>query len=163
MADEIGRFRGKDLLSINVSAESKRIARIFDGIMEVRLIGPTSASKVLHVLAPDFFMMWDDEIRAKIRLEKPFPRSGKGYAEFMEEMRKRGREVAEQLGEEELRKLSGKKPLTKLLDEYNWLEAHPHFRKRLEKAFRSGQDRTNSASLSRHSGAWQRWCTPTSF
>ena len=49
-------------------------------------VGPTSASKVLHMLSPDFFPIWDKNVREKIRKEcKPrrINESENGYYNFM--------------------------------------------------------------------------------
>lgn len=49
-------------------------------------VAPTSASKVLHMLSPGFFPMWDNKIREEVRKEyKPrkINESEKGYYNFM--------------------------------------------------------------------------------
>ena len=57
----------------------------FDRLTSIRHIGPTTASKILGVLYPRFFVMWDTDIR-----ETYFDRShctGHEFAIFMKEMR----------------------------------------------------------------------------
>ena len=57
----------------------------FDRLVSIRHIGPTTASKILGVLYPGFFVMWDTDIR-----EMYFDRSecnGSEFSIFMKEMR----------------------------------------------------------------------------
>ena len=57
----------------------------FDRLTSIRHIGPTTASKILGVLYPRFFIMWDTDIRKTY-----FDRShctGHEFAIFMKEMR----------------------------------------------------------------------------
>lgn len=58
---------------------------VFDRLTSIRHVGPTTASKILGVLYPRFFVMWDTDIR-----ETYFDRShctGHEFAIFMKEMR----------------------------------------------------------------------------
>src|SRR4051794_17300536 len=89
---------------------------------QIRTMGDTAASKFLHVLLPDIFVMWDNNI-------KPFARD---YEDFLTEMHVLGRRLVAESGvgegqiEEHLQSHLGygvRKTLAKYLDEYNWYVA----------------------------------------
>jgi hypothetical protein len=112
-----------ELLKVNLDNLGQWIRKAFDQICSVRYVGPTSASKILHLLFPGLFVMWDKYIAEEFRVEM----NSQGYLEFlrksqdtlrslMNDYRNRGLENPEY----ELYRKYGK-PLTKLLDEYNWL------------------------------------------
>lgn len=90
--------------------------------------GDTVASKVLHFFNIQLFVMWDNDIQ--IAYGKPYGASG--YLEFLKEMQNHATEaitdfkqlnlpgtpslfLSQQMGYEVIR------PLTKLLDDYNWV------------------------------------------
>jgi len=54
------RVRKQDLHSINIEPDKQTIAEIFEDLNS--LVGPISASKVLHLICPGFFPLWDDGI-----------------------------------------------------------------------------------------------------
>ncbi|MEM2592952.1 MAG: hypothetical protein QXI60_10230 [Thermofilaceae archaeon] len=99
------------------------IVEAFREICSVKNVGPTSASKILHLLRPKLFVMWDNNIAKRFGVRM----SPKGYLDFLEKCR----DVLEGILNEYRRSgisdpesyLLNKygKPLTKLLDEYNWL------------------------------------------
>jgi hypothetical protein len=82
-----------------------------------------AASKTLHLLIPELFVMWDKEIKRS---------SPGGYGAYQRQMHAlAGRLAAEaEVAIDELETrlqeqlgYRGRKPLTKYLDEYNWFEA----------------------------------------
>ena len=82
-----------------------------------------AASKTLHMLIPELFVMWDKEIKRS---------TPGGYGAYQREMHKLAGRLASQAGvptgelEKRLQQqlgYRGRKPLTKYLDEYNWFEA----------------------------------------
>jgi hypothetical protein len=86
-------------------------------------MGDAAASKALHMLIPELFVMWDKEIKRSLPA---------GYGAYQRQMhRLAGRLAAEAevpIDELETRLREqlgyrGRKPLTKYLDEYNWFEA----------------------------------------
>lgn len=107
---------------------------------KVKNIGPTAISKVLHLLNPELFVMWDEDIREKYGVRG----SVNGYIEFLKKMqveikealdgeaKNRGyskeevaRRICEELTSEKLgREFIRKKTLAKLIDEYNWTLCH---------------------------------------
>ena len=86
-------------------------------------MGDAAASKTLHMLIPELFVMWDKEIRRS---------TPGGYGEYQRQMHTLARRLAAEVGvpirkvETQLQERLGyrvRKPLTKYLDEYNWFEA----------------------------------------
>jgi len=89
----------------------------------------TGASKVLHVLQPRMFVMWDTAIRGGYAIKDGSESSD--YASwFLRRMQCEAREAVDSFVAEtklerrvavpELEKLGGGRPITKLLDEYNY-------------------------------------------
>lgn len=135
---------GKDLLNINFDEVAGDIECIYNKLAEVRNIGATATSKILHLLNPDVFVMWDGEIIRTYRKKYDKVRANaKGYVEFLkavqrevkeaiEEEAKRSGKSEKQIVEEICTNLPSKKlgpeysrkSLAKLVDEYNWMLAH---------------------------------------
>ncbi len=85
-----------------------------------QILGPTGTSKTLHLLIPDLFVMWDSKI-------KRGKREGKNYKKFMFDMQKQAIEAIKSYKKKHKvsfniarKKLSEKKPIPKLIDEYNY-------------------------------------------
>jgi uncharacterized protein YukE len=142
--DAFQRLAGKDLLSIDFDEVAGDIECIYNKLAEVRNIGATATSKILHLLNPEVFVMWDGKIieKYKEKYEK-VGGNAKGYVEFLkavqrevkeaiEEEAKRSGKSEKQIVEEICTNLPSKKlgpeysrkSLTKLVDEYNWTLAH---------------------------------------
>ena len=84
-------------------------------------MGDAAASKILHVIVPSLFVMWDKEIK----------RGGWGYGEFMLRMHEFAHDLRDRLAPAEargdvegyLQSVLGypvRKSLAKYVDEYNW-------------------------------------------
>lgn len=98
------------------------------------VLGFTGATKALHILVPQFFVMWDKEIREFYKMKS----DAEDYYEFLKKMRLELRRAVEMFSadnniddysraREELEKILGK-PLLKVLDEYNWLTISKGYR-----------------------------------
>jgi len=123
----------KSILEIDLDQMSDEIKEIFEKISNIKNVGPTSASKILHLLRPQLFMMWDMDIAKTYRV-KPSPT---GYLEFLKRCQLILRSIIREyqdIGikdpEQYLIKKFGK-PLTKLFDEYNWLKTRKWLRRRI--------------------------------
>jgi hypothetical protein len=86
-------------------------------------MGDAAASKTLHMLIPQLFVMWDREIKRSVP---------NGYGAYQREMHRLAVRLAAETEatladlEPRLQQQLGyasRKPLTKYLDEYNWFEA----------------------------------------
>lgn len=102
-------------------------------------IGPTATAKILHILQPRVFVMWDGAIRDCFRQRNiDVKDSGKGYRCFLEEMRKTAHQVIQNFNNRSFSPpaASGQSPsdylskrlsydpqktIAKFLDEYYWL------------------------------------------
>lgn len=109
-------FRDSFLIDFNFSEKNKfnekekKIIRLFNKF--VKKLGPTGASKVLHILKPGLFVMWDSKIRTNYKNSEP----GKYYLKFMKKERNKIKDF------KKFKKYKEKLP--KLLDEYNYVEKH---------------------------------------
>jgi hypothetical protein len=97
--------------------------------------GPTTISKLLHLLNPEIFVMWDIGIRKWYKKRNNRIRSNsEGYLEFLKETQKeiqealndRHKETGKGLDkiEEDIRKKYDNITLAKIIDEYNYRIVH---------------------------------------
>jgi hypothetical protein len=101
-------------------------------------VGPTAASKILHVLQPAFFVMWDKRILESYASSNPeIVDSGRGCSIFLRAMKQFASELRSEFRSEILRESKPQmdiidylhekfpfdpaKTLAKYLDEYNWV------------------------------------------
>lgn len=124
----ITRFRSLKLDELQ-EHELESLKPIIVGLFSkfAEIVGSTGASKALHILAPSFFVMWDNSIREHYGLKG----DAESYFEFLKKMRLETCEAVESYSKdrgindysrarEELEK-ELEKPLLKVIDEYNWL------------------------------------------
>ena len=107
---------------------SKAVDKIFGSIASSgSRYASTATSKILHVLNPSLFVMWDSAIRGGYAVDVS---SGDYARRFLPRMQRQASEAVDSYirdGEAEpaaaveaLEKLCGGRPLTKLVDEYNY-------------------------------------------
>jgi len=132
------RLQSETLLHINF--DDREITDIIKEVfrsVKVRYIGPTAISKILHLLNPELFVMWDD----RIRREKYHVRANEnGYLDFLkavkqdieeamdDQARNSGTDkeeiierICRELPSKKLGQKCSRKTLAKLIDEYNWM------------------------------------------
>jgi hypothetical protein len=138
---EFGEFRERKFISIDFDEEkfSSAIKKIYDKLDFIPYIGsPTAISKILHLLNPEIFVMWDNDIRKLYKNKNSRVRdTSEGYLEFLKDVQKELREALEErqreIGkgldevEQEIRGRYKRKTLARIVDEYNWITAHPDF------------------------------------
>jgi len=126
MNTQLERFRKKELLTTDLKKLAEEIIEVYEEIKNTKWrtkkgkdkrVGPTSAAKALHLVAPNLFMMWDRDIRSCYQ----FKESGKEYFRFLLTMQDWLKEL-----ETTIQKLQHKykKSGTRIIDEYNWMKAH---------------------------------------
>ncbi|GBC68341.1 hypothetical protein HRbin01_00020 [archaeon HR01] len=113
---------------IDVDGQKKRVSEIIKEIYtqlteRVNGVGPTSASKIMHCIIPQLFMMWDE----KIRNGYGYAGNAIGYLKFLRESQQILKSIIASYGrspEDLCREASPtmNKTLTKLLDEYNHMK-----------------------------------------
>jgi len=145
--NDFGVLEDKKLETIDLKNPEivNRIKRIFKTFMSHKSIESTRASKAIHLINPELFMMWDNEISRnyhrlhpayRIRSESP----EECYVEFMKTMREVARGILEQRTINEIRqmyheRIYSKEPqllnvfsqatvesLPKMLDECNYMK-----------------------------------------
>ena len=91
--------------------DRKMVLKVFNSFD--RVLGPVGTAKALHLLAPEFFPLWDAKIARAYGLGQPKPgRNGQRYVRFMELMQGQCQRVG---GERAI----GRNPI-KALDEFNY-------------------------------------------
>jgi len=120
-------FRNRDILSLKDSDE-KNIVDLFDQFLDALkrddgknhgTKSPVSVSKALHLLAPNFFPLWDIEIsKAYGCFYNKNP--DKQYIQFCYIMK-------EMVSKMKTYKLKQKRPVLKLIDEYNYSKFTKHW------------------------------------
>jgi hypothetical protein len=121
----------EDLLSVDLNQISDEVQRSFIELCKIDTIGPTAAAKILHLLVPKVFVMWDERIRQALDLAEIEHQDGlhkrdyvdyysKAYASFLNEMQRISRITARQLDIDQLLRDNDGVTLPKLIDEYNY-------------------------------------------
>jgi len=133
--DAINDLKNKNIIDINIRKYRSKIRRIFDEIADCTLTGryeSTDASKILHTILPNLFVMWDRNIRRGY-LGNPNNKEGYYYAykflpiiqrnlisiikSYINDHEKRDSKVAINVIQT---KCDGKSP-PKLIDEFNYM------------------------------------------
>jgi len=119
-------FRKNNLFLMQLENLKDFIVKLFDEIRqtefnnkkgEIKSIGPTSTSKILHLICPDFFIMWDSKIRAEYKKNNA---NGENYFEFLMEMKSLWESHKTTI--KDLEHKFGKKH-TRIIDQYNYMKA----------------------------------------
>jgi hypothetical protein len=121
-----------NLLNINFDISNKEIVDIFQNARKSEGLGPTGVSKVLSILNPQLFVMWDKEIcdhyhsLHRMRGQYHQKASGECYFEFLKDMQHEANEFITYSSKEEIEnglcEISGyNKPIAKALDEFNYM------------------------------------------
>jgi len=135
--DSLSALSIRDVGAGRLSGNSAtRIKNLYDALCSIHGCGPTVVSKILYILFPELFLMWDGPIREYLRnTEKPISRDdGEGYVAFL---RHHGGQMAKGVSDD-YRDTWGRKDrpegylsrrlyaeprtktLAKYLDEYQW-------------------------------------------
>ena len=126
MGLQLKKWRQESLSTVDLERMSNQVADIYDGIMNAswksnkgrsKRVGPTAASKVLHLVAPNLFIIWDRAIRNNYG----FKESGEEYFRFLLDMQNWMEKLGKSIDTLQNRY---EKSSTKILDEYNWMESN---------------------------------------
>jgi hypothetical protein len=124
---KIDPFRQRNLKKTDLTTLESETIQLFDDLSKtsfvnankkIKTLGSTTASKVLHLCCPDFFIMWDSDIRYGNG-------EGKDYFEFLTDMKNLWKALDTTIVN--LEKTYNKKA-TRIIDEFNWYESHPSSR-----------------------------------
>ena len=140
---DLRRLNGKRLERIDLTNVDikEMITNIFKKFKEKRSIGDTGASKSLHILMPELFMMWDRHIRSQYHRLHPYYRSYSTedcYYEFLKNSQDIARSLLKQRTQNEIwfehlnsinkdsrdfiESFIFKESLLKMIDEYNYIK-----------------------------------------
>jgi len=117
--DKLNKYRRRKLekSDINRKETIKDIREIYSTLRGA--IGPTSVTKVMHLLCPGFFPMWDYGIRDRFGYSNRT--SGKGYYDYITEIQKILMNNQESIGKMKKAGKYGWKSKLKVIDEALWM------------------------------------------
>jgi hypothetical protein len=122
MANQLAELIAVNLTTVDVRKRSHEIEALYNSILnakwksekgKTKRVGPTATSKVLHLVNPDLFLIWD----SKIRKTYGFKDSGVEHVRFLASMQKLSKKLCSVV---ENLQAQYEKSITKILDEYNW-------------------------------------------
>jgi hypothetical protein len=126
MDPQLTKLRQESLSTVDLDRMSSEFVDIYDEIMNIgwksekgktKRVGPTAASKTLHLVAPNLFIIWDRAIRNHY----VFKESGAEYVRFLVNMQTWLKKLKSPIGA--LQSRYGKS-CTKIIDEYNWTKCN---------------------------------------
>ena len=140
--DEINLLRNRRLESAELDDPNvvDRIKAIFNCFQKFDSIGATGASKTLHIICPDLFVMWDTEIRKNYHKlhDNRWDTLDQCYIEFLKQAQKIAKGLLQQKSAEEIWKnhpihseepqlvesfpQASVKTLPKMIDECNYVK-----------------------------------------
>ncbi len=103
------KLNGMDFRSTNFDEIKDIVEEIYERLSKIKGVEYTGASKLMHLFNRKLFVMWDNYIREKYKCGK----DAEGYLEFQKKMQ-------EIFGGIEWNDID--KPLTKAIDEYNYVK-----------------------------------------
>lgn len=101
------RLKGTQLTAADFDEIKDTVKQIYSGLSKVKGVEYTGASKIVHLLSRDLFVMWDREIREKYGYHKA---NEDEYLGFLKEMQRKFKSIKWSLSN---------KTLAKAIDEYN--------------------------------------------
>jgi len=100
------KVRGKDFKAVNFDEIGDAVKQIYSILSKVKGVEYTGASKVMHLLNKELFVMWDTDIRD----EYGYDVTGEDYFKFLKEMQEKFKGVAWSISD---------RTFAKAIDEYN--------------------------------------------
>ena len=123
----------KKLIDLDLAGNDNAIKDCYQTMVNIRNgFSHTAASKFLHVISPELFVIWDGPMRKHYKKYYDIAESAEGYFEYMKQMKedliqkvlpsfsKANNECPAAFLSEKL-KIDPPKTLVKYLDEYNWI------------------------------------------
>lgn len=124
---------GETIALVDFNKAEGAIQRLYSSLRKVRGFGPTTTSKVIHVVNPELFVMWDNDILKRYKgLDRRITDSPAGYVQVLRTMQDLALQVeadfqkyytsvrVEGFLSEKLR-YKPKKSLATFVDEFNWI------------------------------------------
>jgi hypothetical protein len=95
MQPEMAVLSGENIVTVNFGMQTAvegrpttigtLVEKCFECVKGVNGLGPTATAKILHILCPNLFVMWDGRIlRCYSKVDNRIDGSGTGYAVFLE-------------------------------------------------------------------------------
>lgn len=127
-------FENKQLQTLDIDLYSNEIKIIFNSLSKIKGIEFTGASKLMHLINPDVFVMWDGYIRGEKPQKyykellvfkngdfkyKKYEKSGAGYVLFLKDMKEKFKHLHPPKN----------KSLAKSIDEFNYVNITLEYQK----------------------------------
>lgn len=128
LAKSLQALRGQELLKLTLAEHKQQIVEAFKTLAVIKGIEFTGAAKILHLMFPAVFVMWDryisgqyskkhystlDVVRSNDWSYHRFPSSGEGYFDFLLSCQQRFKSVVSK---------DGRKTVAKCIDEFNFVK-----------------------------------------
>jgi len=126
-------LRGKRFLDSKLFDDDvcKAIKTIYGDLDPYPYLGSTTISKILHLLNPEIFVMWDGAIvNGYHRKNKKVNHLANGYVEFLKDSQRKFFKMCDDVGkttdvmEKELKSKHSNRTIANLIDIYNWKKYH---------------------------------------
>lgn len=124
---DFNKLKDSDIIIINLNQFKANISNIYNTLSEIKGVEFTGATKIMHLINPNLFVIWDNYIRCgkpkikymKLKLFKEYyynfikyGNSSDGYIRFLQEMQNNFKHLKPKL-------LA--KPMAKAIDEFNYV------------------------------------------
>lgn len=130
--EDLQSLNGAKLIDLDLKNSETAIKNCYQTMVDIRNnFSHTAASKLLHMINPELFVMWDGPMRNGYRKHYDIRADASGYFEYMKKMQEGLRKVSQSFlsahkgcpAEFLAEKLEIKptKTIVKHLDEYNWI------------------------------------------
>lgn len=122
--NEFEKLQGYNLRDIPLENEDieSTIMKIYEKVDSVSWVGPTAASKIMHVINPHLFMMWDVAIRSKKKGYGYESGTSNQYIKFMKKMQSMAIRLKTNWEEKKIEiPIKKRRTLPKLMDEFNYM------------------------------------------
>lgn len=108
------------LIKFEDKGNSAHIKEIYEELDSIKYVGPTAVSKIMHLINPEIFIMWDKKIRDMYNVAD----SASGYLKFLGKNQRLLKTVFNDKERNDLGSKFHNKTLAKLIDEFNWYIAN---------------------------------------
>jgi hypothetical protein len=107
---EFGNLKGKDFRTFDFKGIEKTIKETYSNLSKIKGVEDTGASKVMHLLNRDLFLMWDRDMRKEYGYPKP---NEQDYLNYLTKMQIKVKNIGWSIPN---------KTLPKAIDEFNYVK-----------------------------------------
>jgi len=128
---EFGSLKGKDFRTFDFDEIGETIKKIYSKLYKIEGVKYTGASKVMHLLNRDLFLMWDSDMRKEYGY--PNKANEHDYLDYLKKMKNKAKNIEWTMPN---------KTLPKAIDEFNFMEiSFPRLQERKRKRMQKMKER----------------------